>query len=268
MSLLFSEAGSRRLDEIVMPGMLCAFDFDGTLAPIVATPEHAQLPADVLQRLLALSRHAPVAVITGRSIADIRPRLGFKPAYLIGNHGLEGVPGWELLHTAHAALCAVWKRQLRSALTDAAAFDPAIFIEDKTYSLSVHYRLVRDPSLAERRLAALFATLAPAPHIINGKFVFNLLPPDSANKGSAFERLMQIADAPSAIYVGDDVTDEDVFRLRRRDVLSVRVEASEESAAEFFVPRLADMPDLIDELIRRLSCAGTLPHRLPAVGGA
>lgn len=253
MSLLFSEAGSRRLDDIVMPGMLCAFDFDGTLAPIVAEPAHASLPDDMLQKLLVLSRQATIAVITGRSIDDIRSRLGFEPTYLVGNHGLEGVPGWEVRRTDHAALCAGWRQRLLDALADHSAFDPAIAIEDKTYSLSVHYRLVGDAARMEQRLTELFGTLAPKPHVINGKCVFNLLPPDSANKGSAFERLMQIDGAPSAIYVGDDVTDEDVFRLRRSDVLTVRVEQGADTAAEFYVPQLADVLQLIDELVRRLA---------------
>src|SRR6476646_3521664 len=65
MNPLFSTKGLSRLDAIARPGLLCAFDFDGTLAPIVSQPDMARLPADVLDRLVALSSLAPVAIITG-----------------------------------------------------------------------------------------------------------------------------------------------------------------------------------------------------------
>ena len=95
----------------------------------------------------------------------------------------------------------------------------------------MHYRLVRDQAATENALTALFATLAPTARVIGGKWVFNLLPQDAADKGRAFEQLMQTSGAGSAIYIGDDVTDEDVFKLARRDLLSVRVEPALDSAA-------------------------------------
>lgn len=264
MSLLFSPSGLERLDALVQPGMLCAFDFDGTLAPIVAQPDNARLPADVLMCLVELAKYAPVAIITGRSIADIGPRLGFKPTYLIGNHGIEGVPGWEERLNEHAVLCRRWLVQLADALRDTAVYDPAIEIEEKNYSLSLHYRLAKDPAQSARQMEALFATLTPAPHIIAGKCVFNLLPPNAANKGSAFNELMQLCGAPSAIYVGDDVTDEDVFRLHRKDVLSVRVENAPDTAADFYLQELGDMSRLFEELIVRLKRCQADVQRRPA----
>jgi trehalose 6-phosphate phosphatase len=252
MRTLFSAAGIDRLDTIVKPGMLCAFDFDGTLAPIVPQPDQVRLPEHLLQQLRELSGHTPLAIITGRSVADIRPRLGFPPDYLIGNHGLEGLPGQEDQRHQRALLCRGWLHQLTDEVQRAMPADHGVFIEDKVYSLSVHYRHAKNPDQAARLLETLFAKLRPSPHVMGGKFVFNLLPENAANKGSAFERLMQISAAPSAIYVGDDVTDEDVFRLRRTDILTVRIEASADSAAEFFVPDFADMARLLDELLIRL----------------
>ena len=252
MTLLFSEAGLRRLDDIVRPGILCVFDFDGTLSPIVTQPDKAHLPLDIRQRLAELSNHAPVAIITGRSVTDIRPRLEFEPDFLVGNHGLEGVPGWEQHSLHYEKLCRDWRHMLSAGLQDQTRFDPAIWIEDKHYSLSVHYRLARDRSKAEMQLAELFAGLMPPARVIAGKCVFSLLPRDAADKGSALEQLMRISGAHSAIYVGDDVTDEDVFQLRRRDLLSVRVEHAPGSAAEFFLHHWLDIVQLLDALIQRL----------------
>ena len=256
MDSLFSKEGTSRLDEIVGPGLLCAFDFDGTLAPIVPHPDQAHLPEDIRSRLNALSVHAPVAVITGRSVSDISARLGFAPDFIIGNHGLEGVPGWEAQAAYHERLCSGWREHIGLALRTQ-GFDPGILMEDKRYSLSLHYRETRTPSLEEERLAALFRQLSPAPRVVAGKYVFNLLAQDACHKGSALEQVMRICGARSAIYAGDDVTDEDVFRLRRHDVLTVRIERSPDTAADFYLPSPSDILWLLDELTDRLRQLGT-----------
>jgi len=255
MKELFSGEGRRRLDALARQRMLCAFDFDGTLAPIVSRPEDARLPAEMRQSLLALSDHAPVALITGRSVADLRGRLGFEPDFIVGNHGMEGIPGREAQAAAHRALCEGWRRQLAGAL-EQETYDPGIQLEDKAYSLSVHYRLASDPERSADALRELFSHLAPQPRLVAGKYVFNLVPEDGMDKGGALERLMALCGARSAIYVGDDVTDEDVFRLRRDDLLSVRIERSARSAAAFYLPHPDDMLPLLRDLVVRLRAAG------------
>lgn len=255
MKSLFSEEGIRRLDEMIVPGLLCAFDFDGTLAPIVPHPDDVHLPDDIRQSLVRLMECAPVAIITGRSVGDIGKRLDFNPDFIVGNHGLEGVPGWDEQAAYHEQLCAGWHRQLDEALADP-GFGRGMLLEDKRYSLSVHYRETPDPARAASRLQSLFERLEPKPRVVAGKYVFNLLAQDACNKGSALEQLMRICGARHAIYVGDDVTDEDVFRLHRPDVLSVRIEHSPDSAADFFLPAPADILWLQDELTGRLRVQG------------
>jgi trehalose 6-phosphate phosphatase len=265
MRLLFDEAGRQRLDEIVQPGMLCVFDFDGTLSPIVPQPDSAALPPEVRERLLTLATLAPVAILTGRSLTDIGKRLGFEPHYVIGNHGLEGMPGWEGRSKSYATACAAWRSALERAFCDKQRFDPGIRLEDKKYSLSVHYRMARNQAQAEQRLAALFETLSPPPRVVAGKCVYSLMPVDAAHKGGALEELMQQAEATTAIYVGDDVTDEDVFRLRRPDVLTVRIEPHPDTAAEFYLPAMPDIVQLLDELVRRLARQSqAISNRTPA----
>ncbi|WP_084199576.1 trehalose-phosphatase [Noviherbaspirillum autotrophicum] len=253
---LHSEVGRRRLDEFVRPGLLCAFDFDGTLAPIVPHPDQARLPVDIRRRLGELAGFAPVAIITGRSVDDIRDRLGFAPDFIVGNHGLEGLPGWEANAARHEALCSQWRAQLSRVLPEAG--NAGIVLEDKRYSLSLHYRHAPDQEAAARRLTELFAQLTPAPSIVAGKQVFNLVPVDARHKGDALRQLMTITGAARALYAGDDVTDEDVFRLPRRAVLSIRVEYDAQSAAEFFLPQLPDVALLLSDLTRRLQVAGAV----------
>ncbi|WP_334188189.1 trehalose-phosphatase [Noviherbaspirillum sp.] len=243
----FFESGIQHLDELVRDRLLCAFDFDGTLAPIVTRPEAARMPPGTMQRLAELTRYAPVAIITGRSVADVRERLQFQPDFIVGNHGLEGVPDSSRHREDDEAMCAGWLQALSTAVTD-----PGVRLENKGCSLSVHYRLARDHAKAEANLADLLGRLAPQARIVAGKCVFNVMPPDAPHKGDALQRLMQSCNARYAIYAGDDVTDEDVFRMRRPDVLSIRIGRAADSEADFFLHHRLDMFRLLDELIKRL----------------
>ena len=255
MTPLFSEAGRTRLRQFMQPGVLCVFDFDGTLAPIVAQPAQAAMPAAVRLRVARLQSLTPVAILTGRALADIGQRLAVTPNYLVGNHGLEGLPDSADRRAGFMQSCAGWRDAIAAALADQARFDPAIVIEDKAISLSLHYRQARDPTATAAALRELIAGLAPAPRVIAGKCVFNLLPEGAGDKGTAFDELMRISGAPRALYVGDDVTDEDVFRLSRPDLLSIRVGKAADSAAPFFLRRYNDIPMLLDEMITQLQLA-------------
>jgi len=266
-ALSFFEHGAAQLDEFARTGLLCAFDFDGTLAPIVTQPEQARTPLPVLQRLQELQTLAPIAVITGRAVADIREKLGFTPDYLIGNHGQEGTPGMEAHAAAHAALCREWKAALEPMLSDDSRFDPNIWIEDKTYSLSLHYRLARDQHAAEARLRDVLETLQPAARLVAGKCVFNVLPQDAMDKGHALQALIQASGARRALYLGDDVTDEDVFRLAHPDILGIRIGPSEETAARYYLNRRLDIVLLLDRLLRGLREADARNWIAACVGG-
>jgi trehalose 6-phosphate phosphatase len=254
MMPFFSEvSNSLDLSNQVKPGMLCAFDFDGTLAPIVSQPDQALLPAAVRQRLVALKQLTPVAILTGRGLTDIRSRLQFEASYVIGNHGLEGLPGSSDCLDRYEQMCKGWLSALRSALAEYTMFDENILIEDKSISLSIHYRATSNYKKTEQALRTLFDSLQPSPHVIAGKCVFNLLPHGAGDKGTAFEQLMLLTQCETALYVGDDVTDEDVFKLKRNDVLSVRIGESQQSAAKCFLSTQDDITRFLDFLIHKLS---------------
>lgn len=266
MQPLFSEAGRRRLDQIVQPGVLCAFDFDGTLSPIVPQAEQAWLPPVIRQSLRRLTELTQVAVITGRALQDIRERLEFEPHFVLGNHGMEGLPDWENGAARHRQTCREWVRRLQTALQEP-SYDPAIHIEDKQYSLAVHYRHARDPGQAEAQLAALFRNAFSEARVIPGKCVFNLLPQDAESKGSAMEKLLRLCNAERAIYVGDDITDEDIFRLERPALLSVRIGPWPGSAAPFYLPDSGSMARFLEALIERLQTRVTTATPDPRAKG-
>lgn len=255
MTELLSDEGLRTLRAIGARSPLCLFDFDGTLAPLAPDPAGVLLPPSVRHKLQALQRRAPVGIVTGRSLADMRERLGFVPDYLIGNHGLEGVPGERRQHAALAQLCSGWKDWLTPRLAD---LDPAIWLEDKRYSLSLHYLHAHDHPQAMASLSALFAQLQPAPRIIPGKCVFSLLPGGRGDKGEAVRQLMRFTHSEVALYVGDDVTDEDVFRLPDPGIFSVRVGRDSATAARWSIEDHQAIVTLLDVLLR------CVPAREPA----
>ncbi len=259
MTDVFSPAGLQALRAFIAQPMLCLFDFDGTLAPLVADPDAVWLPPAVRERLQALQQVVPVGIVTGRALADLRPRLAFVPDYLIGNHGLEGVPGIGAEAAALLPQVARWRAQLEPELM---RLDPRIVIEDKRYSLSLHYLHARDHAQVAQALRARIEALSPAPRIIAGKCLFNLLPPGVGDKGSAVQALMATAGIVRALYVGDDHTDEDVFRLPLPDLFGVHVGADADSAARWCVQDHHDVLRLLDWLLAELP-SGSAALRSP-----
>lgn len=129
---------------------------------------------------------------------------------------------------------------------------PGIMLEDKQYSLSFHYRHAARPALARQMLEQRIARLVPPPDIVHGKRVLNLLPPDAPHKGEALQSLLGLSGCARAMYVGDDVTDEDVFRMRMPEVLSIRVGRKRKSAAEMYLKNQADVARLVRRLVAML----------------
>src|SRR5207237_4203324 len=135
VSYALSPTGLERLRDFVSPRSLLAFDVDGTLAPIVARPWDARIPAELQRRLAAFTSKATVAIITGRAVADARKMLEFSPAYLIGNHGCEGLPGFESETELYAAECTRWLEGLGEE-NDAWRATPGVTLEEHNYSLA------------------------------------------------------------------------------------------------------------------------------------
>ena len=259
MDTIFSEKGQKKLDALIKKGTLCAFDFDGTLAPIVNRHQNAYLPPPIAKQLATLASLTPVAILTGRAIKDIRPRLPFTPHYLIGNHGLEGIPGWEKHEQHYRHLCAQWHHAIQNALSTSPENHNHIEIENKQLSLSIHYRHAANPAQTGKTLLALLKENAPDAFIMPGKYLYNLVPPDAPDKGAALNEIMKTSKAPAVLYVGDDITDENIFRLSWNNLLSIRVEKDLASAAPWYIPTHQDITKLLDHLINRIQSQNGLP---------
>jgi trehalose 6-phosphate phosphatase len=235
---------------------LLGFDFDGTLAPIVDDPGAAAMPETTRALLGRLARAYPCAVISGRSLGDLRGRLrGLPSIQLVGNHGLEPSRSAD----AFARKVARWVPELERRL---APF-PGVTVEDKTFSVAVHYRRSRGKGRARSEILACAAELGPL-RVIGGKQVVNLLPEGAPHKGIALRAARERARCDTAVYVGDDETDEDVFALGEPGrLLGIRVGASRSSGAGYFLRRRRDVDRLLARLLA-LRPAGWSGARRPA----
>ncbi|MBL9039294.1 MAG: trehalose-phosphatase [Archangium sp.] len=242
MNDLLTAAQAGVLRQVAWSRVLVAFDFDGTLAPIVERHDAAQLRPATAKLLREVCERYPCAVISGRSRADVERRLAGVPVRaVVGNHGLE--PG--LYQSRFAKAAAALRPRLERALAPFAGVE----VEDKRYSLAVHYRRSRKKREARAAIYAAVEALGGSQRIIPGKLVVNVLPGDAPHKGDALLRLRNEMKADTAIYVGDDITDEDVFQLDEPGrLVSVRVGRSRSSAAEYFVRDQR----AVDTLLRRL----------------
>ena len=251
MQHLFTLKGEAALAAVLRLQPLMAFDFDGTLAPIVARPDNARISIAVATRLKALSARLPVAIVTGRAVADVRERLGFEPQFIIGNHGAEGTAS-----PATAGVRADVLDRLRDTLTAHAGVLQAagVAVEDKGLSLALHYRLSRD---RERAQALITDLLQPEPaglRIFAGKMVVNAVPADAPDKAQAVHALVAQLGAAAAFFAGDDVNDEPVFASAPAHWFTLRVgREAPASQARFCLEGPQEMAMLLEHVLSKLS---------------
>jgi trehalose 6-phosphate phosphatase len=239
---ILATANLSTLREFARGRVLLAFDFDGTLAPIVRLPEAAAMRVRTRALLAQVAKLYPCVVISGRTRADVKKKLtGVPLRAVIGNHGME--PSRNLGHARW--LVALWRAQLAAALPSV----PGVHIEDKGVSLAVHYRQARARA-AVRRVVLIAATDLRGARIVEGKMVVNVLPAGAPDKGTAVLGLCKRWSCNSAIYVGDDDNDEDAFALGDQGrLLGIRVGHSRRSQAAYYVSGQPVVDRLLTELV-------------------
>jgi trehalose 6-phosphate phosphatase len=239
---VLSPEAAPALEALARRRALLAFDFDGTLAPLVDDRDAARLP-DATRRLLRLACLLyPCAVVSGRSRRDLVARLEDVPLVaVVGNHGAEA--GHGPVDVGVRALVVRWRETVEDALAGVAGVD----VEDKGLSLAIHWRRSTAPDAAAR-VAAATRGLRGA-RVFGGHAVANVVPPELHDKGRAIAELAARLSGGPALYVGDDATDEDAFRSAAVEV-GVRVGGSAGSAARYIVRSQADVDELLRALVR------------------
>ena len=218
------------------------FDVDGVLAPIVARPQDARVPAETVAELRRLNERYPlVACISGRAGDEARRIVGVPELVYVGNHGLE------LDDEA-----AEWGGRLQEFLAEAGW--PAT--ENKGLSASLHYRGAEDEEAARSTLEHVKLRAEGQGFVARfGRKVLEVLPPLDVHKGTAVRQLLGEGNLRRALYAGDDTTDLDGFRALDDLDLSVRIAVvSVEGPAE--LREAADLtlggPQEVPDLLRRL----------------
>jgi len=251
---VFSALVDRRADR----HLLLLFDFDGTLCAFGPDPDGIHLSDSVKAHLGSLARRADttVGIISGRRLPDLHKRARIAPGmYLAGFHGLEiETPGETFMHP-DAAAAAPLMQEIAEAVRGHLPSLPGVFVEDKVFSIALHYReaqaqvglVARERFLAAARDGLATGRLRLQP----GACVLELLPDAAWNKGRALEwireRVERLFGPTFSVYVGDDVTDEDAFRAVGQH--GVTVAASDRaSGADFSV----DGPAGVERLLRLL----------------
>jgi alpha,alpha-trehalase len=193
-------------------------DYDGTLAPIVASPELAALSDEMRKALEDLARRCTVAVVSGRDLRDVQRMVGLESLFYAGSHGFEiqGPEGRRIDYEQDPAFLPLVDEAER-LLRERLAGVPGALVERKRFSVAAHYRNVAEGNLpvviraVEEVLCAL-----PGLRRSDGKMVYDLQPRVDWNKGKALLWMLEQLGLNGLdvlpVYVGDDLTDEDAFR--------------------------------------------------------
>lgn len=228
-------------------------DFDGTLAPIVSSPEQAVMPEAVRTLLKRLSERLFVAVISGRQLTDIMQRVGIDGICYAGNHGAEIWTGREIVTGPQSGPDRERLREFLEKLTVALAPIPGVLIEDKGLTGSIHFRNV-DAVHLDRLFDALDSITGAYTDTLRtvwGKRVVEVRPLRAWNKGDAVawflkhkgERMLPLA-------LGDDATDADAFRAVRGRGVSICIGISRD--ADYYLKGQYEVARVLEQILMLL----------------
>ncbi|MCU1346068.1 MAG: HAD-superfamily hydrolase, subfamily [Acidimicrobiia bacterium] len=232
------------------PALIVGVDFDGTLSPIVDHPQDARpLPGavDALAALAALP-DTWVAVISGRALDDLNARLAVPPEVVrVGSHGLETSGPTVALSGEQASAMT----ELRSRLAALGAEVPGLAMEPKPWSVAVHYRHI-DHERDLARVLDVTASLADGRSVWSkqGKEVVELFVAE-ASKAHTVAMLRAAHPHAAVVYLGDDVTDEEVFRALGPDDVGVKVGPGATAAAVRTADPAAALAWLVELCVER-----------------
>lgn len=236
-------------------GGVLFLDYDGTLTPIVRDFAEARLDEGMRAILARLAARFPVAIVSGRDVGVLRAFVGLDSLYYVGSHGFDmtGPAGWrEVADEAERFLPAIDAAE-RDLRRDLAGIEGHA-VERKAFHVAVHYRGV-PVGRVDRIESIVDAALKRHPGLRKGygKKVFEVQPDYDWHKGRAVSRLLERlrpggSDAV-AIYIGDDITDEDAFRaLRGKGVSIVVRDGDRPTAADYALDDTEDVRRFLEFL--------------------
>lgn len=231
-------------------------DYDGTLTPIVATPDLAVIAPEMRETVRRLAQHYKVSVVSGRATDDVRGKVGIEGIFYAGSHGFEIVdPQGQVTVNAEAQKIRAVIDEIHERLTRRVAHISGALIEHVKYTVSCHYRLI-PPEHFEEFEHIVDRTLTEYPNLrkTSGKKVFELRPRIDWDKGKAVDWILDVlafdAQRQIAVYVGDDTTDEDAFSVLATRGFGILVaDPPRDSAAQYVVRDVAQVKQVLESLI-------------------
>lgn len=242
-------------------------DYDGTLTPIVEDPAAATLPAPTRDAIRALARVAPVAIISGRDLADVRAMVGIDGIAYAGSHGFDILEPSGGRHQ-HAAEALPALDRAEAQLAEAVATVPGATVERKRFAVAVHFRGVEAAHVGTIEQAVDEALAADPGQLrkTGGKKIFELRPAVAWDKGKALLWLLDTLGLDRRdvvpVYVGDDVTDEDAFAAIADHGVGIVVRGEDDeraTAAQYCL----DSPDDVRDLLMKLAATADAGAREP-----
>jgi trehalose 6-phosphate phosphatase len=210
-----------------------------------------------------LAAQCPVAVLSGRDLADVTKRLGLPGIWYAGSHGFELTAPDGTHHQNDAAAEAIPVLERAAAeLRDRLGSIPGVRVEHKRFGVAVHYRNAARDRVGEVAAAVRAAGQRDGLRVTTGREVIELRPNVDWDKGKTLRwvidhlREAQSEDPLMPIYVGDDITDEDAFDAVRQDGIPILVRHNEDgdraTAALFVLDSPAKVGEFTDRLARQL----------------
>ncbi len=255
MPLLFDEHRSDVQARVAAASSLVFYlDFDGTLAPIVVEPELARMAPETRTVLEELSKQEGilVCVVSGRSLADIKVRVGLSGLVYSGNHGLE-IESESLRFVHPEAGCGrAAIEDLNRRVAGLPLLIPGVKLEPKGLTTTIHFRRA-DPT-ARDQIETILRSLVPVEHpdlmVTEGLMSYEIRPRLDWNKGSAVRWIHErIKDrAALAFVIGDERTDEDAFGSLA-EAITIQVGPSDSTSARYYLPDQSELGSVLGWLL-------------------
>jgi trehalose-phosphatase len=239
------------------PTVCVLSDFDGTLAPLADDPDGVRLPDSgrrILEALSAIGRTV-AGIVSGRSLADLAPRISVDGLWYVGNHGFEIRSPNGLETRFYEKSDVEYLNGVRDEFATETASIPGVLLEHKGPVVAVHYRRVGLPRIAEveRAFCRVMERHRTRLMMSHGDHVFEASLRGARNKGTAVRLIRRELPAGSlVVYFGDDISDRDVFRELRGTGISVEVGATEPALAHYSLPDPAAVWDVLTRMLEAL----------------
>lgn len=224
------------IHKINMENIFLFLDYDGTLTPIVDSPDKAIISNDMHSLIVELCKVMNIAIVTGRSIKNIMDIFNIDNLLYAGNHGAEIWDGEKLVAGQEISESKKALKEIIKELKSALRPIKGVIIEDKDITASIHFRMADEQDLC--KMYNIFWSIADSYNnmfsITSGKKVYEIRPHGIWNKGDAVKWIWKKFGGDSIpVYIGDDVTDEDAFKAIRGHGIGISV--GNNDAADYYL---------------------------------